>query len=132
MYLTQALHRAVQQDARRSLTIVGDRVRTAAESADQVARVAAGLRSLGVGRGDRVALLGKNSDRYHESLLAVAGADAVVVPINHRWAPAEIRFALRDCGARVLIADEALLPDHTEVPAVVMADVPVEAVSSSS
>jgi acyl-CoA synthetase (AMP-forming)/AMP-acid ligase II len=129
MYLTQALHRAVQQDTRRPLTIFGNRVRSAAESADRVARLAAGLRSLGVGRGDRVALLGTNSDRYHESLLAVAWADAVVVPINHRWSAAEIGFALRDCGASVLIADEAHLPDHTEVPAVVMADAPVGAVS---
>jgi acyl-CoA synthetase (AMP-forming)/AMP-acid ligase II len=110
MYLTQALHRAVQQDGRRPLTIFGDRVRSVAESADRVARLAAGLRSLGVGRGDRVALLGTNSDRFHESLLGVAWADAVVVPINHRWAPAEIGFALHDCGASTLIVDEGLVP----------------------
>lgn len=41
-------------------------------------------RALGVRRGDRVALLGANSDRFHESLLSVPWADAVVVPINHR------------------------------------------------
>ena len=110
MYVTQALHRAVQQDRHRPLTIFGDRVRSTAESADRAGRLAAGLRSLGVGRGDRVALLATNSDRFHESLLGVAWADAVVVPINHRWAPAEILFALGDCGARVLIIDEGLLP----------------------
>src|SRR3954463_11606014 len=38
-------------------------------------------------------------------------------------------FTLRDCGASVLIAEEVLLPDHPEMPAVVMADVPVGAVS---
>jgi acyl-CoA synthetase (AMP-forming)/AMP-acid ligase II len=109
MYLTQALHTAVQRDAQRPLTIFGDRVRSAAGSADRVGRLAAGLRSLGVGRGDRVALLGTNSDRYHESLLAVAWADAVVVPVNHRWTPAEIGFALRDSGAYALIVDEGLV-----------------------
>jgi acyl-CoA synthetase (AMP-forming)/AMP-acid ligase II len=129
MYLTQALHRAVQQGGRRPLTIFGDRVRSAAESADRVGRLAAGLRSLGVGRGDRVALLGTNSDRIHESLLGVPWADAVVVPINHRWIPAEVGFAVRDCGANVLIVDECLLPavssvrEHMELlTVVVMAD----------
>ncbi|MGI5239330.1 acyl-CoA synthetase [Dactylosporangium sp. CA-139066] len=109
MYVTQALHRAVQLDRQRPMTIFGDRVRSTAESADRVGRLAAGLRSLGVGRGDRVALLATNSDRFHESLLGVAWADAVAVPINHRWVPDEILFAVRDCGAHVLIVDEGLL-----------------------
>ncbi|GAA4257524.1 acyl-CoA synthetase [Dactylosporangium darangshiense] len=108
MHLTQALHTAVQQDPGRPLTIFGDRVRSVAESADRVGRLAAGLRALGVARGDRVALLGGNSDRFHESLLGVAWADGVVVPLNHRWTPAEIGFAVRDCGATALIVDEAL------------------------
>jgi acyl-CoA synthetase (AMP-forming)/AMP-acid ligase II len=110
MYLTQALHGAVQQDRERTLTICGDSVRSAAAGADRVARLAAGLRALGAGRGDRIAILGGNSDRYHESLLAVAWADAVVVPINNRWIAAEVGFALRDCGASVLVVDEAHLP----------------------
>jgi len=126
MYLTQALHRAVQQDGRRALTIFEDRVRSAAECMDRVGRLAAGLRSIGVGQGDRVALLGANSDRYHESLLAVPWADAVVVPINHRWTPAEVGFALHDCAASVLIVDESHLPavaqirEHTDLPNVVV------------
>ncbi|MGI5229451.1 acyl-CoA synthetase [Actinoallomurus sp. CA-142502] len=128
MYLTQTLHRAVQQDRRWPLTIFADRVRSAGECADRVGRLAAGLRALGVGRGDRVALLGANSDRFHESLLGVPWADAVVVPINHRWSPAEIGFAIGDCGANVLIVDEDLLPvvsslEHPEPSTVVvMAD----------
>lgn len=110
MYLTQTLHRAVQQDGRRALTIFGDRVRSAAECAERVRRLAGGLRALGVNRGDRVALLAANSDRYHECLLAVAWADAVVVPVNHRWAAAEVSSVLRDCGASVLVVDQALVP----------------------
>ena len=66
MYLTQGLHRAVQQYPDRPMTIHGDRVRTAAEVHDRVARLAGALRGLGVGDGDRVAILALNSDRYHE------------------------------------------------------------------
>jgi acyl-CoA synthetase (AMP-forming)/AMP-acid ligase II len=110
MYLTHALHRVVRQDGSRALTIFGDRVRSAADSADRVGRLAAGLRSLGIGRGDRVALLGTNSDRYHESLLAIPWADAVVVPLNHRWTTADVAFALDDCAASAVIVDEGSLP----------------------
>ena len=109
MYLTQALHNAVQHSGGRALTVYRDRVRSATACADRVGRLAAGLRGLGVGRGDRVAILGPNSDRYHETLLAVAWADAVVVPVNSRWIPAEVGFALRDCQASVLVVDASFL-----------------------
>jgi len=129
MYLTQPLHSAVQHGGSRPLTIYGDRVRSVAECADRVARLAAGLRALGVRRGDRVALFGANSDRYHEALLGVAWAGGVVVPLNSRWTPDEVGFALADCAATVVIADEMRLPvvelvrDHAGVRAVmVMSD----------
>jgi acyl-CoA synthetase (AMP-forming)/AMP-acid ligase II len=110
MYLTQALHRVVQQDPQGPLTICGERVRSARESMERIARLAGGLRGLGVRRGDRVVLLGRNSDRYHECLLAVPWADAIVAPINSRWTAAEIGYALRDSAAAVLLIDEAYVP----------------------
>ena len=110
MYLTQAVHRAVQQDPQRLLTICGERVRSAGESMERIARLAGGLRGLGVRRGDRVVLLGRNSDRYHECLLAVPWADAIVAPLNSRWATAEVGYALRDSAAVVLVVDEAYTP----------------------
>jgi acyl-CoA synthetase (AMP-forming)/AMP-acid ligase II len=106
MYLTQTLHQAVQQDRHRPLTIFGDRVRSAGESADRIARLAGGLHSIGVGRGDRVGILALNSDRYHELLLAVPWADAVVVPINIRWSPAEIAYSLAGSGTAVVFVDD--------------------------
>lgn len=110
MNLTQTLHNAVQQDPERPMTICGERVRTVAESAARVARLAGALRGLGVGVGDRVGIVAFNSDRYHEFLLAVAWADAVVVPVNLRWSAAEIGYALRDSQTRVLLVDDAFAP----------------------
>lgn len=110
MYLTQGLHRAVQQYPDRPMTIHGDRVRTAAEVHDRVARLAGALRGLGVGDGDRVAILALNSDRYHEYLLAVPWANAVLNPVNTRWSAAEIAYSLTDSGTRVLFIDDAFAP----------------------
>jgi acyl-CoA synthetase (AMP-forming)/AMP-acid ligase II len=110
MYLTQSLHRAVQQNPHGDATVCGDRVRTWAESADRVARLAAGLLALGVRPGDRVGILGLNSDRYHEYLFATWWAGAVVNPVNVRWSAAEIAYSLEDSGTAVLLVDDTFLP----------------------
>ncbi|MDN5860442.1 MAG: long-chain-fatty-acid--CoA ligase [Pseudonocardia sp.] len=110
MYLTQALHRCARQTPDLPATIFGDRVRTWAQSADRVARLAAALRGVGVESGDRVAMLGLNSDRYHEYLFAVPWAGGVVTPMNIRWNPTEIAYALGDSGSTVLLVDDAFAP----------------------
>ena len=107
MRLTTALHRSLQREPEREMTIYRDRVRTVSESVDQVARLAAALRELGATPGERFAILALNSDRYHEALLAAAWSGAVIVPLNVRWAVPENSFALRDAGARVLLVDDA-------------------------
>jgi acyl-CoA synthetase (AMP-forming)/AMP-acid ligase II len=110
MYLTQGLHRAVQQRPDEIMTIFGQRRRTFREAADRVARLAGALRAVGVGDGDRVAMLSLNSDRYSEYLLAVPWAGAVLNPVNTRWSTAEIAYSLRDSDSRVLLADDAFGP----------------------
>ncbi|MFI6868959.1 long-chain fatty acid--CoA ligase [Nocardia sp. NPDC050406] len=110
MYLTQGLHRAVQQHPDAVMTVFGARERTFAEVAERVARLAGALRGLGVAAGDRVAMLALNSDRYHEYLLAVPWADAVLNPINIRWSPVEIGYSLVDSETSVLFVDDAFAP----------------------
>ncbi|OBB26094.1 fatty-acid--CoA ligase [Mycolicibacterium peregrinum] len=109
MYLTQALHRAVQQTPDLPATIFGERVRTWTQSADRVARLAAALKGLGVQSGDRVAILAQNCDDYHDVLFAAPWADAVAVPVNTRWSAREIAFSLQDCGSVVLVVGDAFL-----------------------
>jgi acyl-CoA synthetase (AMP-forming)/AMP-acid ligase II len=107
MYFTQGLHRGVQQTPDAVMTICCGRQRTFREVAGRVARLAGGLRGLGVDSGDRVAMLSLNSDRYLEYLLAVPWADAVLNPINIRWNESEIIYALTDSDTRVLLVDDA-------------------------
>jgi acyl-CoA synthetase (AMP-forming)/AMP-acid ligase II len=106
MYLTQSLHRAVQCHPQRTATIFGTRQRSYAEHADRVARLAAALQTLGVARGDRVGMLGLNSDRYLEFFYGSWWAGAAVNPVNIRWSAAEIAYSLDDCDTRILLVDE--------------------------
>ena len=106
MYLTQTLHRMVQQDPQRTATIFNERRRSVAECADRVARLAGGLRSLSVAAGDRVGIVSLNSDRYHEYLIATPWAGAVVLPINTRWSTAEMIYALHESETKVILVDD--------------------------
>ncbi|WP_293002900.1 long-chain fatty acid--CoA ligase [Nevskia sp.] len=106
MQFTQGLHRAVQQTPHAVATVCQDRVHTFIELEDRVARLAGGLRTLGIGRGDRVCILALNSDRYLESYLALAWIGAVVNPANFRWSAAEISYSIQDSECVALIVDD--------------------------
>ncbi|MCR6487740.1 long-chain-fatty-acid--CoA ligase [Amycolatopsis sp. OK19-0408] len=107
MHITQSLHAARQRGPDRVATVFGARTRTVAESVSRIARLAGALRSLGVAAGDRVGIYALNSDRYHELLMAVPWADAVVNPVNVRWSLREVAYSLADCRTDVLVVDDA-------------------------
>ncbi len=106
MYVTQGLHRHVQQRPDEIATVCADRTRTHAESVDRIARLAAALRALGIRDGERAAILSLNSDRYHEVLGATLWAGGVVVPVNIRWSVPEIAESLAEVDAAVLVVDD--------------------------
>jgi len=110
MYMTQGLHRAVQQFPDRIAVRCGDRQRTFLEFADRVARLAGALQKLGMQQGDRVAMLSLNSDRYLEYQMAVPWGGGVLNPCNIRWSAAEIVYSLNDSGSTILLVDETFRP----------------------
>jgi long-chain acyl-CoA synthetase len=115
MRLTQALTRAVQLRSKRVATIYGDRKRSWGEVGARVERLAAALRGLGLERGDRVAILALNSDRYIEVFFATAWAGLVIVPLNTRWAEPENLFALREAECRALLVDDQFAGQVSEL-----------------
>ncbi|HEY8333717.1 MAG TPA: long-chain fatty acid--CoA ligase [Tardiphaga sp.] len=115
MNTTHGLRRALQINPDSLATVFGSRRRTWREIGERVARLAAGLRSLGVNAGDRVAILSLNSDRYLELYLATAWAGSVIVPLNIRWSPLENESALRDCRAGILVVDKAFAGTASEL-----------------
>ena len=78
--------------------------------AAEATRLAHGLRASGIGPGDRVAYLCPNTAEMLVAHFAVPLAGAVLVAINTRLAPAEVRYICDHSGARLLVADAELLP----------------------
>jgi fatty-acyl-CoA synthase len=74
---------------------------------DRAERCAAVLGNLNVAAGDRVAILCHNAATFFEVLFGCGKAGAILVPLNWRQTPAELAPILDDCGARVLLHDEA-------------------------
>jgi long-chain acyl-CoA synthetase len=74
-----------------------------AEFVRRVRAVAAGLRGLGVGRGDRVALLSENRPEWSLADLAILSLGAVNVPVYTTQAVEQVRYILSDSEARVLL-----------------------------
>jgi acyl-CoA synthetase (AMP-forming)/AMP-acid ligase II len=66
-------------------------------------RAANAMLSLGIGKGDRVAFLGKNHQLYFELLVAAAKIGAVMTPVNWRLAPPEVEYILENSCARLLV-----------------------------
>ncbi|MCZ6640499.1 MAG: long-chain-fatty-acid--CoA ligase [Gammaproteobacteria bacterium] len=76
-----------------------------AELYDRCSALVGALQALGLNRGDRVAILAGNSHQYLETYLGVPAGGFVVVPLNTRHAEPELRYALEDSGAKVLLTD---------------------------
>src|SRR5688572_28429519 len=70
--------------------------------------IAAGLDDLGVGPGERVAIVSPNAARFIEMLFGVCCAGRILVPINFRLQPHEVEYIVAHSGARVLLVDPDL------------------------
>jgi long-chain acyl-CoA synthetase len=73
------------------------------------ALAAALVQRYGVGRGDRVAIAMRNYPEWIIAYFAATSIGAVAVGINAWWTTDELDYGLRDCGARVLLADRERL-----------------------
>jgi acetyl-CoA synthetase len=76
---------------------------TFAELDDQVARVRAGLRARGIGKGDAVAIYLPMTPEAVVATYAVASIGAMVVPLFSGFAPAAIASRLQDADAKAVI-----------------------------
>ncbi|MDR7084835.1 acyl-CoA synthetase (AMP-forming)/AMP-acid ligase II [Arthrobacter ginsengisoli] len=98
------VHRSRRPDEPALLTDA--RTWTYEDLAATVHSFAAYLATRGIGRGDRVSLLGLNSAEYVNALLAIFRVGAIAVPLNYRLQQDELDYLLTNSGSVAILADE--------------------------
>ncbi|NNC55969.1 MAG: long-chain-fatty-acid--CoA ligase [Woeseiaceae bacterium] len=99
------LARAVQVAGDKIAVISEDRQFSHKELNSRCRRLADVLISKRVKPGDRVAVLAANTNHHIECYVAIPAAGFAVVPLNTRHAEPELRYAIEDAGATILISD---------------------------
>lgn len=110
MLLYDVIRRGAEEYPDRRAIIFRDEETTYGQLAESVNRTAAGLASLGVGRGSRVALLMGNCPQFPIVYYAAAALGAVCVPANPLLKPAELVHIWGDSEAVVAVVAPSLLP----------------------
>ena len=110
----RCLYRGVDLYPNKTAIVSGDRRFTYAEFGERCERLAAGLCSLGVQPGDRVAYLSFNNAELVEGYYGPVLAGAVAMPLNVRLTPAELTAILNHAEPRVLFYETDFAPmiDH--------------------
>ncbi|MGH3836751.1 MAG: AMP-binding protein, partial [Pseudonocardiaceae bacterium] len=99
---------AATHPRRVALRTVGDAVVVTWEQyAERVRRTAAGLATLGVRRGDTVALMLTNRPEFHWVDVAAMHLGATSFGIYNTFAPEQVEHVLRDTGCAVAVTEQA-------------------------
>lgn len=101
--LPELIYRAADRDPSAPALTFGKSTLCYAELQDAVNRFASGLLSIGLQRGERVAIY---LEKRFEMVIASFGAPAaggVFVPINPLLKADQVAYILRDCNVRILV-----------------------------
>ena len=112
--MVSAMDRARRLYGARPAVVDDEGTFTWGEFVDRARRAASVLTGLGLGEGDRYAILSRNTFRNAELMHAGYWSGRIPVPVNVRLAPAEIRHILDDAGCKLLALDEALVDLGTQ------------------
>ncbi|GAA4222435.1 AMP-binding protein [Sagittula marina] len=89
---------------------------TWAEAEEEIEAFALGLLNIGVGRGDYVAVIGRNRPTLYWSMVAAQMCGAIPVPLYQDASAEEMAYVLDHCGARfVVVADQEQVDKVIEV-----------------
>jgi len=109
MSIVEGLKHSTRQNPDKTASICGTTRLTFREVGERVNRLSSALSGLGTTRGDRVAILSLNCHRFLEFYYAVPQVGAIVVPINFRLQPPEIKYIVDHSGSKLVAVDPALV-----------------------
>ncbi|CAN5129701.1 class I adenylate-forming enzyme family protein [soil metagenome] len=85
----------------------------------------------GVQNGDRVAISMRNYPEWVIGFMAATSIGAIAVAMNALWQPIELAFGLKDCGAKVLLADQERLDRLAQIEGGAPSDLAIIAVRAT-
>jgi long-chain acyl-CoA synthetase len=97
-----------------SLVYVGEENYTYRQLGDDVTKIAALLKKLGIGKGDKVALLANNMPNWGKAFFAISWVGATVVPILPDFHTNEVKAILKHSEAKVMFVSEGLYTNLDE------------------
>ncbi len=90
---------------------------TYGELNEAIDRFARGLISMGIKKGDRVALFMQNCPQFVISFFGIHRAGAVVISLNPMFKQVELEYQIKDAGAETLVALDYLYPEVDKIKA---------------
>ncbi len=114
--VAEALALLAADDSERPFISLGHRRLSLGEVDAQAGALAGALSGLGVGAGERIALVLPNGPEFVLAVFAAAKLGAAVVPLNPRYTPTELQYLLRHSEAAVMFAGGPLEGLHTALP----------------
>ena len=117
MNVALLLSRSAQTYGQKLAVVQGKKYLSYHDLNQRVGRLAYALRTLGVQRGDRVAIIQHNGLPFFESLFSLFRLGAIAVPINWRLHPREITFILEQSQSKVVIHGESFVKWISDVQA---------------
>lgn len=106
----RCLHRAVDLFPDKIGIVSGERQFTYREFGERCERLGSALHQHDIQRGDRVAYLSFNTHQLLEGYYGVVLAHAIVMPLNVRLSPLELKNILNHSGARMLLFENDFAP----------------------
>ena len=120
--LGETLTRRVLLTPDREALVCEDVRRTFAELNARTNKLANAMKALGIGHGDRVAMLAFNEPEYYEMFYGLGKIGAILVPINYRLAGPEMQFIISDCAPKAMVVG----PEYVEIVDSIRNDIPVK------
>ncbi len=105
------LRQQAQRIGERVFAVCGDERITYAEADRRADRVAAALHALGIGKGERVALLLHNRLEYLDLWFGLSRIGAIQLPLNTAYKSAQLLHTLKRAPVAAVVVEDALLPE---------------------